>query len=44
MWGPRIMQAIGIFFIARVIIEVGYLAIDRQFLHADGLSDAEQRR
>jgi moderate conductance mechanosensitive channel len=43
-YGPRLMQAIGIFFIGRVVIEVGNLLIGRGMLEAEGLDDLERRR
>jgi small conductance mechanosensitive channel len=43
-YGPRLIQAIGIFFIGRVVIEVGNLLIGRGMLEVDGLDDLERRR
>ncbi len=44
IYGPRIIQAIGILFLGRVLIEVGFLFIDRNMLHAAGLGEHERRR
>jgi len=43
-WGPRLVQAIGIFFVGRVIIEVGYLEIGHRMLPSDGVDEMERRR
>lgn len=43
-YGPGLMQAIGVFFVGRVVIEVGNLLIGRTLLGRDGLSDLERRR
>ncbi len=44
VYGPRIIEIIGIFFIGRVLIEVGYLFIDRQVLGSKQLDEMERRR
>jgi moderate conductance mechanosensitive channel len=43
-WGPRIIQAIGIFFLGRVLIELGILEIEHRMLPRDGLDDMARRR
>jgi small conductance mechanosensitive channel len=43
-YGPGLMQAIGVFFVGRVVIEVGNLLIGRTLLQREGLSDLERRR
>ena len=43
-WGPRFIEAIGIFFVGRVVIELGHLEIGHRLLPRAGLSDAERRR
>lgn len=43
-WGPRLIQVIGIFFLGRVGIELGYLLLDRQLLARADLAEAERRR
>ncbi len=43
-WGPRLIEAIGIFLVGRVVIELGHLEIGHRLLPRDGLSDAERRR
>jgi moderate conductance mechanosensitive channel len=43
-WGPRLVQAIGIFFVGRVIVEVGHLEIAHRMLPSDGLDEMERRR
>jgi small conductance mechanosensitive channel len=44
VWGPRLVQAIGIFFLGSVAIELGLLEIGRRMLPAEGLDDATRRR
>ncbi len=44
LWGPRLIQAIGIFFAGRVIIELGRLEIGHRMLPKDGLEETERRR
>jgi small conductance mechanosensitive channel len=43
-WGPRLVEAIAIFFACRVLIELGHLEIDRRMLPSEGLDDAALRR
>ena len=43
-YGPRIIQGIGIFFIARVVIELVNLVIDRALPIRDEFSDEERQR
>jgi small conductance mechanosensitive channel len=43
-WGPRLVQAIGIFFAGRVLIELGSLEIGHRMLPAKGLSETDRRR
>lgn len=43
-YGPRLIQVIGIFFVARVAIEVCNLLVDRKFSKTDGLSELEQQQ
>lgn len=42
--GPLLVQVIGVFFVGRVVIEVGNLAIAHWLLNDDGLDDLERRR
>ena len=43
-WGPRVIQAIAIFFAGRVIIELGRLEIAHRMLPAEGLEETDRRR
>jgi small conductance mechanosensitive channel len=43
-WGPLLIQAIGMFFAGRVLIELGRLEIDRRMLPAEGLDEMTRRR
>jgi small-conductance mechanosensitive channel len=43
-WGPRLIQAIGFFFVGRVVIELGSLEIGHRMLPPEGLSEADRRR
>jgi small conductance mechanosensitive channel len=43
-YGPLLVQVIGIFFIGRVVIEVGNLLIGHWMLGGEGLDDLERRR
>ncbi len=43
-WGLRLVEAIGIFFAGRVLIELGCIEIEHRMLPHDGLADAERRR
>jgi moderate conductance mechanosensitive channel len=44
LWGPRLIQGIGLFFVGRVVIELGRLEIDRRMLPDEGLDDTARRR
>ena len=44
VWGPRLIQAIGIFFVGRVVIELGSLEIGNRMLPREGLESTERRR
>jgi small conductance mechanosensitive channel len=44
VWGLRLVEAIGIFFAGRVLIELGSLEIAHRMLPHEGLEDAERRR
>ena len=43
-WGPRLIQAIGIFFVGRVAIELGSLEIGNRMLPREGLEPTDRRR
>lgn len=43
-WGPKLLQAIGIFFLGRVAIELGRFEIGRRLLPAEGLDEMTRRR
>ena len=43
-WGPRLIQAIGIFMGGRIVIELGILEIGRRMLPKEGLDDMDRRR
>jgi small conductance mechanosensitive channel len=43
-WGPMLIQAIGMFFAGRVVVELGRLEIDRRMLPAEGLDEMTRRR
>ena len=43
-WGPSVIQAIGIFFVACVVIELGRLEIGRRLLPQEGLDEMTRRR
>jgi small conductance mechanosensitive channel len=43
-WGPRLIQAIGIFFVGRVVIELGSLEIGNRMLPREGLEPTDRRR
>lgn len=43
-YGPLLIQVIGIFFIGRVVIEVGNLLIGHWMIGGEGLDDLERRR
>jgi moderate conductance mechanosensitive channel len=44
IWGPRVLQAIAIFFAGRVLIELAHLEIGHRMLPSEGLSDTDRRR
>jgi small conductance mechanosensitive channel len=44
VWGPRLIQAIAIFFAGRVVIELGSLEIQHRMLPAEGLEETQRRR
>jgi small-conductance mechanosensitive channel len=44
LWGPRLVGAIAVFFVGRVLIEVGHLEIDRRMLPPEGLDEVSLRR
>ena len=44
VWGPRLIQAIGIFFLGRVAIELGSLEIGHRMLPSSGLDETTRRR
>jgi len=43
-YGPALMQVIGVFFVGRVVIEVGNLLIGRSLLDREDIDDIERRR
>jgi small conductance mechanosensitive channel len=43
-WGPLVVEAIGIFFLGRVAIELGYLEIGHRMLPREGLAESDRRR
>ena len=43
-WAPRLIQAIGLFFLGRVVIELGHLEIGRRMLPEEGLDEMARRR
>jgi small conductance mechanosensitive channel len=43
-WGPLIIQAIGIFFLGRVVVELGILEIGHRMLPLAGLDEITRRR
>jgi small conductance mechanosensitive channel len=44
VWGPRLVEAIAIFFVGRVLIEIGHLEIDRRMVPPEGLDEMSLRR
>jgi moderate conductance mechanosensitive channel len=44
LWGPRLIQAIGIFFLGRVAVELGHFEIEHRMLPREGIDDMERRR
>ena len=43
-WAPRLIESIGLFFLGRVLIELGQLEISRRMLPEQGLDDMTRRR
>jgi moderate conductance mechanosensitive channel len=43
-WGPRLIESIGLFFLGRVLIELGRLEIDRRLLPNMGIDEMARRR
>lgn len=43
-WGPRLIEGIGLFFLGRVVIELGHLEIARRILPDEGLDEMARRR
>jgi small conductance mechanosensitive channel len=43
-WGPKLIQAIGIFFLGRVAIELGRFELGRRLLPPEGLDEMTRRR
>lgn len=44
VWGPRLIQAIGIFLAGRIVMELGQFEIGHRMLPRAGLSESERRR
>ena len=43
-WAPRLIEAIGLFFLGRVLIELGQMEISRRMLPEHGLDEMTRRR
>ena len=43
-WGPRVIQAIALFFAGRVVIELGRLELAHRMLPREGLAESDRRR
>ena len=43
-WGPALIQAIGIFFLGRVAVEIGHFEIGQRLLPRQGIDEMERRR
>jgi len=43
-WAPRLIEAIGLFFVGRVVIELGHMEIVRRMLPEQGLDEMTRRR
>lgn len=43
-YGPRLVQAIGIYFLAKVVVEIVNLLVDKSMGKADDLSESERQR
>ena len=44
LWGPRLIEGIGLFFLGRVVIELGHLEIARRIVPEEGLDEMARRR
>lgn len=44
LWAPRLIEAIGLFFFGRVLIELGHMEIVRRMLPEQGLDEMTRRR
>jgi small conductance mechanosensitive channel len=44
VWGPRVIESIGIYFLGCVVIELGHFEINRRLLFADRLDEMTRRR
>jgi small conductance mechanosensitive channel len=44
LWAPRLIEAIGLFFLGRVLIELGHMEISRRMLPEQGLDEMTRRR
>jgi moderate conductance mechanosensitive channel len=44
LWAPRLIEAIGLFFLGRVLIELGHMEILRRMLPEQGLDEMTRRR
>ena len=44
LWGPRLIEAIGIFFLGRVAVELGHFEIGHRLLPREGIDEMERRR
>ena len=43
-WGPRLIQAIGVFFAGRLVVEIASLEIGNRMLPREGLEPSDRRR
>ena len=44
VWGPRLIEALVIFFLGRVFLELGSLEIEHRMLPREGLAEVDRRR
>jgi small conductance mechanosensitive channel len=44
VWGPPLIQAIGIFFAGRVLIALGHMEVEHRMLPREGIDETERRR
>jgi len=44
LWGPRLIQSIGVFFVGRLLVEIGILEIGNRMLPPEGLEPSDRRR